>query len=489
MAMTNVGDGSAGLKANAMGLFGDWVAGIANVAPSSSVAFTLALMMSFAGLSSPFAVLIIGVGMLFVAVGYSRLNNWNPNAGSPFVWVGSVVRPWLGFAVGLLAIIGMLLFNIGNITLAGSYLISIIAPHAVPSSILVWVVSAAIMGLVLFLAIRGIRPSIRVQISLLIVEYAIVLFFVVMAVIYELSGRHARASSPSWHMFTPSLAIGGWRGITTAAVPIVVLYEGWEATLVLSEETTDTKKNPGRAAILGLVFLIVWYTLLTLVFQGIADPKTVIAHGSDVLAFVGKVLLPEPWARLFPLAVFIAVFGTTQMQLTASSRVVYAMAREKLLPRVLSSLSKHQTPLGAAILLGLIPVLVLIPYLISTGALTVIGDVISSAGIAYLFIYAVIALTSVWFYREALVKNVRFLIGSGLVPLIGGLMMVTALVYGVFTESAPVAWIGSMTIVVCLIVGIGYNLRSRHSYFHQTRVLYSANHMDTVANETSDRDD
>lgn len=163
----NAGKGSEGLKANAMGLFGDWVAGIANVAPSSSVAFTLALMMSFAGLSSPFAVLIIGLGMLCVAVGYSRLNNWNPNAGSPFVWVGSVVRPWLGFAVGLLAILGMLLFNIGNITLAGSYLISIIAPKSVPSGILVWVVSAALMGLVLFLAIRGIRPSIRVQISLL----------------------------------------------------------------------------------------------------------------------------------------------------------------------------------------------------------------------------------------------------------------------------------------------------------------------------------
>lgn len=460
------------LRANAMGLFGDWVAGIATVAPSSSVAFTLALMISFAGLSSPFAVLVVGFGMLFVAVGYSRLNNWRPNAGAPFVWVGAVVRPWLGFAVGFGAILGMLFANIGNIALAGSYLISVIAPGYHPSSLLVWIVSAALLAIVVALAIRGVRPSIRVQMALLILEYAIVILFLVLAIAYEVSGHHPGVHAPSWRMFTPSLSLGGFKGITSAAVPIAFLYLGWESTLVLSEETTNSKINPGRAAILGTSFLILWYTLLTVVFQGIASPKDIIVHGTDVLAYAGTILLPGPFERLLPVAVFVAVFGTTQLQLIAASRVVWAMARDKLFPEFLASLSRHQAPFWASLILGAIPALALIPYLVSTSANTAIGDVISAAGIWYLFMYAVIAFTSVWFYRRALLTNARFFFGSGIIPVVGGLMMVIALIYGLITQAPAIAWVGGLTIVVCLVIGAIYALGSRHPYFHQPRMIY-----------------
>ena len=74
------------LRAGAVSLVGDWVASIANVAPSSSVAFTLALLVAFAGLASPLSVLIVGILMCLVAVGYSRLNNWQPHAGAPYHW-------------------------------------------------------------------------------------------------------------------------------------------------------------------------------------------------------------------------------------------------------------------------------------------------------------------------------------------------------------------------------------------------------------------
>ena len=40
---------SAGLRENAVGLWGDFVVSIANVAPSSGVAFTLALLVGFTG--------------------------------------------------------------------------------------------------------------------------------------------------------------------------------------------------------------------------------------------------------------------------------------------------------------------------------------------------------------------------------------------------------------------------------------------------------
>jgi hypothetical protein len=40
-----------------------------------------------------------------------------------------------------------------------------------------------------------------------------------------------------------------------------------------------------------------------------------------VLRYSGRLLLPDPWSRLLPLAVLSAVFATTQMQLSVSSRM------------------------------------------------------------------------------------------------------------------------------------------------------------------------
>ena len=49
MVSANESSESVGLRANAVSLWGDFVVSVANVAPSSSVAFTLALLVGFTG--------------------------------------------------------------------------------------------------------------------------------------------------------------------------------------------------------------------------------------------------------------------------------------------------------------------------------------------------------------------------------------------------------------------------------------------------------
>jgi amino acid transporter len=161
------------------------------------------------------------------------------------------------------------------------------------------------------------------------------------------------------------------------------LYAGWEAPLVLGEESTDAKINPGRAAIVGTAFLAIWYTFLMVVFQGVSSQPDLIAHGSDVLAYAGQLLVPGFLGRALPLAVLVAVIGTTQMQMTEPSRILYAMARDKLIPAVFGRIhGGHYAPWWAIGILGLIPPIALIPYLASTSANKAIGYVISASGFA-----------------------------------------------------------------------------------------------------------
>jgi hypothetical protein len=63
----------AGLQRGAVGLFGDFVGAISDVAPTLDVGLTLAAFVIAVGLAGPSTILITGAAMLCVATGYARL--------------------------------------------------------------------------------------------------------------------------------------------------------------------------------------------------------------------------------------------------------------------------------------------------------------------------------------------------------------------------------------------------------------------------------
>jgi amino acid transporter len=441
-----------GLRANAIGLGGDVIVAVANVAPSSAVAFTLALLLTLTGLASPLVVVIVGVLMLFVTLGYAAMNRWRPSAGAPYVWVGEATSPVAGIGTGLLSALGATLFNIGNITLAGAYLLFVVSPSSTFPKAVTWLIAAAIMGVLLWISIRGLRPSVLVQTALLVIEYASVISFVILALIHEASGSGG-ATLPSLSDFSFGSNIGGIRGLANAGVTCAVLYAGWEAVAVVGEESTKPRQNPGRAMIASVAFLIIWFTGLIMVFQGISAQKTLLAHGGDVLAYAGSLLAPGLAGRILPLAVLIAVIGTTQLQMTEASRILYAFARDRLLPGFLGKISqKHQTPWAALTVLGLIPPIFLIPYLASSSFFKVITDIISSGGELYLFMYFVVAASSVWFFRGQLTTSARAMLLGGILPLLGGGLMLILCIYGMTTEAGVVTGVAVGIIVLCYAV-------------------------------------
>jgi amino acid transporter len=459
-----------GLKADSVSLWGDFVVSIANVAPSSSVAYTLAILVGFAGHIAPLAVLIVGIGMAFCSVGYASLNRWRAHAGAPYIWVGEAVSPPIGVGTGLLNVAVSTFANVGNITLAGAYFLFVVAPTGDTfSNPVTWLVATAIMAILVYLAIRGIRPSVRLQLAFIFVEYSAVISFVVLALIHEAS--HAGgATLPSIHDFAFSGAvhgIGGIAGLAKAAVPCGFLYLGWEATAVLGEESTNRKINPGRAMIMGTIFLTIWYTFLICVFEGVSSQANVLKDGTDVLAYAGQLLVPGFWGRALPLAVLVAVIGTCQIQMIEPSRVLYALARDKLVPRVFGLINqKHQTPWAGLLILAAIPPALLIPYLVNTSANHAIGDIISADGMIGLFMYFVIACASVWFYRDHLQHSPSKFLLLGLLPLLGGLFMGAVFGYGLTTQAHIVSWVSAIIIVVVFALGfIIYAVRPSSPYF------------------------
>ena len=159
------------------------------------------------------------------------------------------------------------------------------------------------MGVLLWLSIRGLRPSVVVQTALIVIEYVSVITFVILALIHE-AGGSGGATLPSWSDFSLSSNIGGIHGLANAGVTCAVLYAGWEAVSVVGEESTKPRQNPGRAMIGSVAFLIVWFT-------GLIMPWLVLAATivTALLVVIALLLAPSTVATL--LVVITALLLTT----------------------------------------------------------------------------------------------------------------------------------------------------------------------------------
>jgi hypothetical protein len=113
----------------------------------------------------------------------------------------------------------------------------------------------------------------------------------------------------------------------------------------------------------------------------------------------------------------------------------------------------HQTPWAGLLILAAIPPLLLIPYLASASANTAIGYVISADGMFGLFMYFVIAVSSVWFYRAYVRRSVVTFLVLGVVPLLGGLYMGAIFFYGLTTQKTVVAVVSVAGVVLSFALG------------------------------------
>ena len=260
------------LAAREVSFFGDFIGGITNVAPSTSIALTLGAIMSVSGLASPAVVVLVGLLMLCIAISYHYMNLWRPSAAAQAIWAARAIQPVIGLAVGFAVLLMTLTANVSNITLFGPYLLGIIYPSHQNNTLLQWACTAVATGLVLYIAIEGVKRAIRFQTIVVWIEYAIIVAFVIALYVAEFTG-HPGTTHPHWSWLLPSTS-PSYSGLMNGVVLGVFMFGGWEASVYLSEEGTDVRRNPGRAGIISVAFCIVWFVILTMAIQAIRRPRS-----------------------------------------------------------------------------------------------------------------------------------------------------------------------------------------------------------------------
>jgi amino acid transporter len=463
------------LKEGALSLASSVVIAMASVAPTLSVAVTLAAIVGITGYATPLVVLILTIPMLGIAIAYRRLNLLEPNCGSTYIWAAKAISPYFGFLMGWIMVVAYILAVLSGVMAIGPYVVQVFvtAPHGLQSTEAI-VASLAIV-FIIGTAYLGIELTARVQWALVVLEYAALGLITVLGLIAIFGGRSSSVQF-SWNWFSWS-HVGGMNGFVASALIVVFLFSGWDTAIALNEETREPGVNPGNAVIVSVIFSGLLFAFVMFALQGVVTNGKLQANGGNALAYVGQVLGGSGLARLMVAVVVLSAVGGALASLLTGTRIAFAMAVDSVLPKAFAHIDpKYKTPTVSTIVLGVLSLGLAWPYLLGAGSVqSSFTTVVSSDGLLFALFYAGTALTMSVYYRKLALLSARNVVELFVLP-VGSAVFLLYLVW----RAAPGlgGWTGKTLVSLYVMLGIGavlliyYRLRGQSSYFMTPRSVY-----------------
>ncbi|MGY3337321.1 amino acid transporter [Streptomyces filamentosus] len=428
---------SRGLQPNVLGTFDTIVMAVAGSAPAYSLAATTAVLFGAVGLAGPAALLYCAIPMLGIVLAYARLGRIDVNAGAGYSWVGRTLHPFLGFLSGWALVFAATVFMVAGSLPAGSLTLALLAPDLASSTPLAAAVGACWFLLMLGVVLGGTRLTVRAQLLMSGVEMAILLAFVAAAVAHR-----GRAVAFDWGWF----GLGhfhGPEGFAAGALIAAFYYWGWDVTSNLSEETRDSRRTAGLAALVGVGFVFLLFEAYTVAVNVLLPADRIEAAGANVLAVLGQEIWPGVGGKLLVVAVILSTVATLETTLLQVTRSLFAMGRDRTLPAALGRVHRRwNTPWVAVAAVGA-AALVLFAAAAAAGSVQrILRDAVSAIGLQIAFYYGLAGIAAVVAYKTLLLRSVKNFLLGGVWPLLGSAFMLWAFVASLGELSTTALTIG-----------------------------------------------
>jgi amino acid transporter len=396
------------------------------------------------------------IPMLGIALGYQRLNRWEQSAGATYTWVSKALHPYLGFVAGWMILMYYTLGTTSMTVPAGIYTLQLIAPALANNKLAVIAVGSLWSLIVTSLLLAGIEIAARIQRALAVFEYLVLFFFAILGIRALISGEAATRVTPAWFSISGA---GGIKGFLAGILIAVFMYSGWDAAIYVNEETQEKEVNPGRAAVSSVVILLFVYASITFSYQGVLNQSALQSSAGNALAVIAQRLLPGPSSLLLSLVVLLGTVACLQVAIVSSSRLGFAMASDRVMPRFFRTVHPRTgSPWAVTLFMGSVNLVFLMLTVFEAGGTReLLSDIAGALGIIASLFYALTAIAAVWQYRAVLGKNAGNFVFGGLWPALGAISLLTIVVVAVLTRavSTPVLWAGLGATAVALPIALG----------------------------------
>ncbi|TDD22298.1 APC family permease [Kribbella turkmenica] len=280
---------------------------------------------------------------LLSATSYAELVTKYPRAGGAAHYVHRALGPFSGFVIGF-CMLAAGIVSVAALARAfgGDYLAEFVtAPVG-----LVAVVFLVALGL---LNAYGIKDSLRANVAATLIEVSGLLLIAAL-------GLWVMARGDADTARLTELGASG-SGAAAAALSGAVLafysFVGFETSVNIAEETKDPRRSYPRALFGALLTAAVVYLLVGVVASAVVPTDDLAGSSGPLLEVVRAAGSVPTW--IFGLVALVAVANGALLTGIMSSRLAYGMARDGLLPSVLTRLlPNRRTPWVAITVTGLL---------------------------------------------------------------------------------------------------------------------------------------
>ena len=280
---------------------------------------------------------------------YASLGSRYPRAGGASFFTHHAFKSnFLAYVVGLAALSsGVTSMAAGSRAFAG-YFTSLVS--AIPVDLVVVVFCLVVASVV----IRGIRESMWMNMLCTFIELGGLLLVIVVGMKFLGSVDYTSAvtvSNPTGDL-TISLILSG-------AVLTFYSFVGFEDIINVSEEVKSPESNMPKGILLAVLIASTIYITISLIAVSVI-PAVELAASSAPLVDVVKRAAPWFPPIAFAFIAMFAVANTALLNFIMGSRLLYGMANQGLMPKVLGKVSRRSTPyISALAVLGFMLVLAL----------------------------------------------------------------------------------------------------------------------------------
>lgn len=303
---------------------------VINIAIASGIFLLPALIAGILGNASIVAYAVCGFMFLLVALCYAEVSSRITTSGGMYAYIEKAFGPFWGFLANTL-------FWFGTGAFVAAALINGIADMlSIPFPILNQSFYRGLLFLTFFIGVAY-SNIIGTKQGMLIIKIITVIKILPLILILVAGLAQLNTANLSWQGFPSVDKLGA------ASLILFFAFAGGETALNISGEM----KNPNRTAplglLLGVLFLVIFYALLQIVSQSAMGAE--LTNQKAPLAAVAGILLGSWGIKVLIACGVIAIFGSFYSIILGFSRVLFAGAKDGLLPKFLSAVHpKYATP-------------------------------------------------------------------------------------------------------------------------------------------------
>lgn len=434
--------------------------------PVFSIAFLVPLVVGVssasgegAGSAASLAVLIAAIGVMGLGWIIAEYTRKIQAAGSLYDYVTDGLGGRVGSAAGWLYYAGILALGAGILPMIGGVIHDTIQGEFNKLPLPYWgwdLLLFIVVGSIVYL---GVALSTRVQLTLAVISVTVVFIFSVYVIIKS-GGLHHLPTG-----FSVSSSPNHWKGVFFGVLYGVLLFTGFETSANLAEETDRPEHNIPRAVLIAVLVIAGFYVIgsfaqvsgfhfnLSALGKNATAPLFTLAGPKNQGGFANVGI-----RRLVELVVIFDMIAVLIGCAVSATRGFFALARDGKMPRPMTKISRHGTPLGSTVFVLFVYAIVIVLAVWSTAFslgtetpeyVAMFSWMSTFGGFAIAVIYLLIALGALRGLRKA-GKTWQLYLAS----LVGGLVTIAAIYGAIYKVTSPTVWapyVGTIILFVGLV--------------------------------------